>query len=133
MARAAVAPLKAADKATVFLRLTQTIDTGYRGDNNHVAALKKGTSRRVAQLINLLIYVYLFLNIGISSGNIGLRLVVVIIADKVLYRIIWEKLFELGAELGSQCLVMANNQGRPLHPGNDIGHSEGLAATSNAQ
>ncbi|GAI17284.1 unnamed protein product, partial [marine sediment metagenome] len=50
--------------------------------------------------INLLVYIYFFLNVGISAGDIGFRLVVVVIADEVFYGVIREELLELGAELG---------------------------------
>ena len=87
----------------------------------------------MAQLINLLVYIYLFLNIGVSARNIGFRLVVVIIADKVFYGVIGEEFLELGAELGGQGLVVADYQSRSLHPLNSISHDKGLTAAGNPQ
>ena len=54
----------------------------------------------MAELINLLVDVYLFLNKGIGAGDIGFRLVVIVVADEVLHGAIGEELLELGAELG---------------------------------
>ncbi|MBA7675900.1 hypothetical protein ES703_84139 [subsurface metagenome] len=40
---------------------------------------------------------------------------------------------EFAGKLGSQGLVVADDQSGSLHPRNDIGHSEGLAAAGNPQ
>ncbi|MBA7685820.1 hypothetical protein ES703_94248 [subsurface metagenome] len=83
----------------VLSRLTQTVDARYRGDDNHIAALKEGMSGGVAQFINLLIDIALFLNVSIGVRNIGFRLVVVIVADEVFYGVIGEELPELAGKL----------------------------------
>jgi hypothetical protein len=87
----------------------------------------------VAQFINLLVDVYLFFNVGIGAGDLGFGLVVVVVADEVLHGIIGEELAELGVELGSQRLVVADDQRWLLHPGDSVSHGEGLAATGNPQ
>ena len=66
-------------------------------------------------------------------GNIGLGLVVVVVGHKILYRVVGEKFLKLGAELGSQGLVVGQHQGGPLHRLDDLGHSEGLARTGDAK
>ncbi|MBA7684722.1 hypothetical protein ES703_93129 [subsurface metagenome] len=54
----------------------------------------------MAQFVNLLVDIYFFVNVGIGAGDIGFRLVVVVIADKVFHGVMGEELLELGAELG---------------------------------
>ena len=98
--RIALSFFKVQDKAAVFLRFTQPIDARYRGDNNHIAALKEGAGGGVAQLINLFVDVYLFLKLGIGARDIGFGLVVVVVADEVLHGVIGEELPELGVKLG---------------------------------
>ena len=66
-------------------------------------------------------------------GNIGLRLVVIVVGHEILHGVLREKLLELGAELGRQGLVVGQNQGGPVGLLNDIGHGEGLAGTGDAQ
>ena len=46
----------------------------------------------VAQLINLVVYIGVLFNIGVGAGEIGLRLVVIIVADKVLHGVVGEEL-----------------------------------------
>ena len=62
-------------------------------------------------------------------GNVGLRLVVVVVADKVLCCIVGEEPFELVVELGGKGLVVRDHQCWPVHSLNHLGHGEGLAAT----
>ena len=66
-------------------------------------------------------------------GNIGLRLVVVVVADEVLHGVVGKELLELRAELGRQGLVVGQDQRGPLDGLNDLGHGEGLAGAGNAQ
>ena len=49
----------------------------------------------MTQLINLLIYITLFLNINISAGNISLWLVVIIVANKISDSVLREEFPEL--------------------------------------
>ena len=66
-------------------------------------------------------------------GDIGLRLVVVVVGDKVLHRIVGKKLLELGAQLGGQGLVVGQHQSGPLDLLDDLGHGEGLAGAGDPQ
>ena len=94
------APLQAGDKAAVFLGFAQAVDAGYRGDNEHVAALKEGAGGGVAQLVNLLVDINLFFDVGVGAGDIGFRLVVVVVADEVLHGVFGEELLELAGRAG---------------------------------
>ena len=121
------------DKFIVFLRLTETIDTGHRGNNEHVAPLKKRAGSGVTELVNLLVDFGFFFNIEVVTGDISLGLVVVVIADEILDGVIGEELLELGVELGAEGLVVADNEGRSLDAGDNISHGEGLAAAGNSE
>ena len=125
--------LRLTHEAVVFLRLAQAVDAGDRGHDEHIAALEEGAGGGVAQLIYLLVDVRVFLDVGVGAGDIGLRLVVVVVADEVLHGVVGEELLELGVELGGQRLVVADDQGGALHPLDDVGHGEGLAAAGDAQ
>ena len=73
------------------------------------------TSRRVeqrsrggvAQLVDLVVDVGVFLDVGVGARDIRLRLVVVVVRDEVLDRVVREELLELGVELRGQGLVVA--------------------------
>src|SRR5678815_5774845 len=72
-------------------------------------------------------------NVRVALGNIGFRLVVIVVADEILHRVVGEKLLELLIELTSQSLVMDQHQCRLLNLRNHIGHGEGLAGTGDTE
>ncbi|OPX86898.1 MAG: hypothetical protein A4E52_01470 [Pelotomaculum sp. PtaB.Bin013] len=93
------------NQRAVLLGITQAVNTGNTGHDNHVPPLKESASGRVAQFIYFFIDGRVLLNVSIGMRNICFRLVVVIIADKILHRVVGKELFKLPAKLGSQCLV----------------------------
>ena len=66
-------------------------------------------------------------------GDIGLRLIIIVIGDKILHSVVGEKLLELRAQLGCQGLVVGQHQRGPLDGLDDLGHGESLAGTGDAQ
>ena len=110
-----------------ILRLTQPVDAGHGGHHDHVPPLQQGGGGRQAQPADLLVDGRVLLNEGISVGDIGLGLIVVVVGDKVLHRVVGEELPELRAQLGGQRLVVGQHQGGPLHLLDDLGHGIGLA------
>ena len=63
--------------------------------------------------------------------NVRLRLIVIIITDKILHRIFREELPELRSELGSEYLVVGQHQGRPLYFLYNLCHGICFARASN--
>ena len=66
-------------------------------------------------------------------GNVGFRLVVIVVGNEVFDGVVGEELLEFGGKLGGQGLVVGDDQGWPLHFLDDVGHGERLAAAGNAQ
>ena len=120
-------------KGVVLLGRAEAIDAGDRGHDDHISPGEERPCRGVAQLIDLLVYIYLLLDIGIGAGDIGLRLVVVVVADEVLHRVLGEELLQLGGELSGEGLVVGHHQGGSLNPLDDVGHGEGLTAAGDPQ
>ena len=87
----------------------------------------------MAQFINFIINRGILLNIGISLGHIGLRLVVIIITDKIFYSVFGKKLFKLRVELPGQGLVGCHDQGWALLLLNNLSHGKGFTGTSYPQ
>ena len=87
----------------------------------------------MAQLVDLFVDIDFLLDVGIGARYIGLRLVVVVVADEILHGAFGEEVPELGAELCRQGLVVDQDQGGALHPLDDVGHGEGLAAAGHAE
>jgi len=121
------------DQVPVFGGVAQTVNAGHAGHNNHIPPLKEGTGGRVAQLIYLFIDGRVFFNIGVSMRNIGLGLIVIVVADKILHRVFREKLLKFRAELGSQSLVGSQHQSRFLQLLNNLGHGICFSTAGNPQ
>ena len=85
------------------------------------------------QFIYFIIYRCIFFYIGISRGNIGLWLIIVIIADKIANIIIWKKGLELTSQLSCQSFIMGNYQGRPLYLFYDLSYCKGFAGACSTQ
>ena len=80
------------------------------------------------QSVDLLVDAGVLLNEGVCVGDVRLRLIVIVVGDEIFHRVVREKLLELRTELGGQRLVVSQHQRRTLHPFDDLGHGEGLAA-----
>src|SRR4030042_1947831 len=128
-----LALLEAHHEAVILLRLSQTIDTGDRGHDNDITAHEQGAGRGVAQLVYLLVYIHVFLYVGIRARDICFGLVIIVVADEVLHSALGKEVPELGAELGSQRFVVSDDKRGALHALDDIGHGEGLAAAGHAE
>ena len=86
-----------------------------------------------AQPLNLLVDGQVFLDILVGGGDVGLGLVVVIVADEVVHRVLGEEAFELAVELRRQRLVVRQHQRGAAGARDDIGHRERLARAGHAQ
>ena len=56
-----------------------------------VAPLEQRPRGRQAQLVQLVVDRRFFLDVGVGGGNVGFRLVVVVVADEVLDRVVGKK------------------------------------------
>ncbi len=119
--------------AVVSLRRAQTVDAAHRAHDDRVAPLEQASRSREPQLVQLLVDRGFFLDIQVAGGNVGLGLVVVVIADEILDGVRGEELLELVIELRGQRLVVRQDQRRPVRLLDHLGHREGLARAGNAQ
>ena len=133
MAVGGLALLEAEDEAVVLGGLTEAVDAGDGGDDDHVAALEEGAGGGVAELVDLLIDVGVLGDVGVGAGEVGFGLVVVVVGDEVLGGVFGEELAELGVELGGEGLVGGDDEGGAGVAGDDVGHGEGLAAAGDAE
>ena len=82
----------------VFLA-ADAIYTGDRGNHDYIPTLDQGCRGTVSKFIDLIIDGGILLDIGIRGGNIGLRLIIIIVGYKVFHGILREKLLHLTVEL----------------------------------
>src|SRR5690606_13964733 len=102
-------------------------DARYGRDDDDVVALEKGARRSVAHPIDLLVDRAFLLYVRVRPRDVGLGLIVVVVADEVFDRVLREEALELAVELGGQRLVVRQDQRWPLRPRDDVGHRERLA------
>ena len=72
-------------------------------------------------------------DVRVGLGDVGFRLVVIVVGDEILDRVFREVALELAVELRGEGLVGSDDQSRPLDSGDHLGHGERLAGTGNAE
>ena len=116
----------------VVKRAAQAVNTGHRGHDDDIPALCQRCRRRVAQLFDLIVDVRVFFDIRIRRRYISLRLVIIVVAYKILHCVLREELLKLAVKLRCQRLIMGNDQRRLLHLLDQIRHRKGLAGPRHA-
>ena len=101
---------KGDDGVLIFLGRTKPVDAGDRGNDQRIGPSEKRSRGRVTQLVDLLVDVGVFFDVGIRACDIRLGLVVVVVGNEVLDRVAREELFELGIELGRRVLLWASTR-----------------------
>ena len=94
---------------------------------------KQRARRRQSQALDLFINGRILFDVGVGARDVGLRLVVIEIADEILDRIAREELFELGVKLRRQRLVVRDDQRRPVDLADHIRDRERFPRTGHAE
>ena len=87
----------------------------------------------MAQAVYLFVYLRLFFYIGVAVRDVCLRLVVVVVGNKVMHRVVWEKLAVLLRQLCGKCFVVCDNQSGLLHRFYNIGNGKSFTRAGYAQ
>ena len=88
---------------------------------------------REAQLVELLIDGGFLLNVKIARRNVGFRLVVVVIGDKILDCVVREELLELMIELRGESFIVGEDQRRPVQLLDHLGNGKSFAGAGDAE
>ena len=125
----AVAHLNVDGATFELVGVSDAVYTTDRTDNNDVASTAQQSRRGAqAQFVQVVVNGKVFLYICVRGGNVGFGLVVVIVRNEVFHRVVRKELLEFTVELGCKGFVVAEDKGRTLELGNDIGNGEGFAA-----
>ena len=87
----------------------------------------------MTQPVDFLVDGGILLDIGVRVGDIGFRLIVIIVGNKIFHGVIGKKLPEFATQLSRQRLIVGQHQGGPVQPGNHRRHGKGLSRAGNAQ
>ena len=117
----------------IFLRRAQTVNARYAGNDNNVAAFKQRAGRRVAQFINLIVDGSVLFNVGIALRNVSLRLIIIIIGNKIFHRVIRKEGFQLAGKLRRQRFVVRYYQSRLAHAVDNLRNGIGFARARRTQ
>ena len=112
-------------------RVSQTVDTGYTGNDDDIAAFGQRHGGGETELVDLIVDGGVLGDVGIRGGDVGFGLVVVIVGDKVFNRIVREELFEFTIQLRCECLIMGNDQCRLVQLRYHICHRKCLSRSRN--
>ena len=96
----------------VRLRRAEAVDARDAGDDDDVAALEQRARRRQPHAIDLVVDRRFLLDVRVGGRDVGLGLVVVVVADEVLDGVLGKEALELLVELGGQRLVVRHDQRR---------------------
>ena len=86
-------------------------DAGDAGHDDHVAPREHGARGVQAETIEVVVDRGILLDIRVGARDVGLGLVVVVVAHEVLDRIVGEELAELAVELRGEGLVVGDDEG----------------------
>ena len=116
-----------------LIRTSQSVNTGHTGHDHYVPSLRQRRRRRQPQLVDLIVDHRILCNIRIAGRYICLRLIVIIIRDKILHGVFRKEFLHFTVELSGKRLVMRNDQCRPVQGLDHIGHRKCLAGSGHAQ
>ena len=114
-------------------RIPEAVDRGHRGHDDAVALLQQRLRRREPHLFDVVVDRGVLLYVGVRRGDVGFRLVVVVIGDEVLDGVAGKELAHLAVELCGQRLVGGEHQGRAARLLDDLRHRERLSGAGDAE
>ena len=87
----------------------------------------------MAHPVDRLVHRAFLLDIGVGAWDVGLGLVIIVIADEELDRIVGEEARKLAIELGGEDLVRGEHERRALQGFDHLRHRVGLAGAGDAE
>ncbi len=110
----------------VLLGRAEAVDAGDARDDQDVAPGQQRGRGRVPQPFDLVVHRRVLLDVGVGLRDVGLGLVVVVVAHEVLDRVLREHLAELVGQLRGQGLVRRDHERWALHALDEVRHGERL-------
>ena len=99
----------------VFARIAEAVDAGDTRHDDDIPPLKERARGGHAQPVNVLVDDGLLLNVRVGRRDVGLRLIVVVVAHEVFDGVVGEELLELLVELRGERLIVRHHEDGPIH------------------
>jgi hypothetical protein len=128
-----LADLEVDEQTGVTLGGADAVDAAHARDDDHVAAREQRTRRRVAHAIDLVVDDRVLVDVRVARRDVGLGLVVVVVADEVLDRVLREQLLHLAVELRGERLVRRHDERRLAVLRDHVADGERLAGARDAE
>ena len=119
--------------AVVRFGRADAVDAGDGGDDDDVAALEERARGAHAELVELVVDGGFLFDEGVARRNVGLGLVVVVVADEIFDGVLREEGFEFVVELRGERLVVREDDGGAIELLDHLRHREGLARAGDAE
>jgi hypothetical protein len=103
------------DHRLVILLAADAVNARDAGDDNHVAPRKQRTHGGEAQALDLLVAAGILFDERVGARDVGLRLVIIEVADEVFDGVVRKKTFELGVKLRGERFVVRNDERGLVH------------------
>ena len=115
-------------------RSPHSVDARDGGHYHHVPSpTEQSGDGRQPEAVDFLVDVEVFLYVSVCGREVCFRLVVVVVGDIIFHGVVGEESAHLLVELRCECLVVAQDECRPVDVGDDIGHGEGLPRPGDAE
>ncbi len=114
--------------------IAYAVNAAHARDDYHIPSSRHQRCRGAkAQFVYLVVYLQVFLYIGVRGGHIRLWLIVIVVGDEILDAVLGKETLELGVELCREGFVVAQHEDGTVQLGDDVGNGEGLARARHTQ
>ena len=116
----------------VQVRHSQSVNARNGRNDDNVAPFHKTVRRGKTQFVDFLVDCRVFFDVEVPRRNVGFRLVIIIVGNKIFDGVVREKSLKLAVELGGKRFVVADDERRTLYALNDFCHRKRFSASGNA-
>src|SRR5579859_6159830 len=119
--------------AVVGVRRAEAVNAANGGHDDDVAAFEERAGGAHAEFVELVVDGRFFFDVNISSGDVGFRLVKIVIADEIFDGVFGKKCLELVIKLSRKRFVVRENERRAIGGFDDARHGERFAGSGDTE
>ena len=119
--------------SVIGLRGAEAVNARDGGYDDDVAPLEERTRGAHAQLVELVVDGGLFFDVGVARRDVGFRLVIIVIADKIFDGVIGKERPKFVKKLGGQSFIVRQDDGGAIDFLDHLRHRECFARAGDAE